>query len=136
MPSDQTPDPKTLSFLVIDDDEFARTVATLHVKGIGATDIATAADGEEALALLDAADRHPDVLLVDLSMPNMGGAEFLRHAASRGFEGRVILVSGLEEDTLNIAESAAKYQHVDVVAQIPKPLTLEKLREALGIDPD
>jgi DNA-binding NarL/FixJ family response regulator len=44
--------------------------------------VGTAADGEEALAL--AAERNPDVVLMDLRMPRMDGIEAIRRLAARG----------------------------------------------------
>ena len=44
--------------------------------------VATAADGEEALAL--AAEHNPDVVLMDLRMPRMDGIEAIRRLAARG----------------------------------------------------
>jgi len=42
------------------------------------TVVKTAANGREALELLPSAQ--PDLILLDLEMPEMGGMEFLRHA--------------------------------------------------------
>src|SRR3954452_13214057 len=44
--------------------------------------VGTAADGEEALAL--AAERNPDVVLMDLRMPRMDGIEAIKRLAARG----------------------------------------------------
>ena len=42
---------------------------------MGATDIKTAENGVEALAHLNSADRPPDMMLIDLDMPEMDGYE-------------------------------------------------------------
>jgi len=125
-------DPAALSYLVIDDDSFACILAVESLKALGATEIATATNGQEALVQLEAAETEPDVLLVDLSMPGMGGAEFVRKAAEQKFQGAAIFVSGLEEDTLAIAESAARHQAINVLGHVKKPLTLDKLRGLLA----
>ncbi|MBT6363713.1 MAG: response regulator, partial [Rhodospirillaceae bacterium] len=81
MPNDTAPKIGALSFLVIDDEPFVQKLAVRILGIMGATDIETASNGVEALANIDNAATQPDVLLVDLNMPDMGGAELLRHLA-------------------------------------------------------
>lgn len=63
------------SFLVVDDDAFIQNMFVRLLRLWGASRIATASSGVEALACLDAADPKPDALLIDLFMPGMGGVE-------------------------------------------------------------
>jgi len=60
-----------LSVLVVDDDEMIRSsiLAILEVLGHGG---AEASRGEEALAMLEAG-LHPDVVILDMNMPGLGG---------------------------------------------------------------
>jgi CheY-like chemotaxis protein len=120
------------SFLVVDDEPFIQMLAVRVLKQIGATAIDTAGNGVEALAYLDAAETPPDVMLVDLAMPEMGGAELLRHLAERGYTGAVVMVSGADEETLSIAEGLAKFRELNVLGHITKPLTQPPLEEMLG----
>ncbi len=63
--------------LVVDDDAAIReTLADLLTEEGYA--VITAANGEDALAKLRAVDRAPCVILLDLMMPVMSGAEFYR----------------------------------------------------------
>jgi len=57
--------------------------------------VGQAADAEEAL---DAAPRlHPDVVLVDLSLPGMGGLELIKHLAAVLPEAKTLVVSRHDE---------------------------------------
>jgi DNA-binding NarL/FixJ family response regulator len=58
--------------------------------------VATAADGEEALAL--AAQHAPDVVLMDLRMPRLGGIEAIRRLAERGERPRAIALTTYADD--------------------------------------
>ena len=53
-----------------------------------------AANGEEAVAVAE--EQQPDVMLLDLAMPGMGGAEVLAHLRGRCPATRVVLVSGMD----------------------------------------
>ena len=58
--------------------------------------VATAADGEEAMAL---AERHdPDVVLMDLRMPRLDGIEAIRRLAARGDRPRAIALTTYADD--------------------------------------
>jgi len=120
------------SFLVVDDEPFIQKLAVRVLTQIGVTAIDTAGNGVEALAHLDEAAAPPDVMLVDLSMPEMGGAELIRHLGERGYAGAVIMVSGADEETLTIAEGMAKFRDLKVLGHITKPLTPPPLEELLG----
>lgn len=122
----------SLSFLVVDDEAFMQNLLVRMLSQMGASRIATAWNGVEALARLDAVDPKPDVLLIDLSMPEMGGVELMRRLADRAYKGAVILVSGANEETLAIAEGMAKYREVTVLGHIVKPVKREALTEMLG----
>ena len=120
------------SFLVIDDEAFIQTLLVRQLRQMGASRIATASNGVEALAHLDAADPKPDVLLVDLSMPEMGGVELMRRLAERAYRGAVILVSGADQETLVVAEEVAKYREVAVLGFVRKPVKPEALAQLLA----
>jgi CheY-like chemotaxis protein len=59
--------------LVVDDDPTIRLLLSKFLETQNC-EVETAADGEEALALLNA--EHVDVIMVDLQMPGMTGIEF------------------------------------------------------------
>jgi two-component system cell cycle response regulator len=68
-------DDKTYLVLVADDDGVTRAIVSSWLKGAGYAVIA-AADGDEALKL--AREQHPDLLLVDVTMPGRDGYEVCR----------------------------------------------------------
>jgi PAS domain S-box-containing protein len=64
--------------LVVDDNSAVRTITAIMLRTLGHGAI-EAAGGQEALDLLER-DRHFDLLMVDLAMPNMHGDEFAARA--------------------------------------------------------
>jgi DNA-binding response OmpR family regulator len=75
--------------LVVDDKPELRTLLKTYLTQEG-YDVATAADGQEAL--FTARQQKPDLIILDLMMPEMGGYEFLR-AHSREAETPVIILT-------------------------------------------
>lgn len=84
--------PGTETLVLIVDDEYSiRRLLTLLLKKEGFS-VAVAANGREALQILECGDR-PDLMLVDLAMPIMGGGEFLSRANERGNRPPTIVLS-------------------------------------------
>jgi two-component system, OmpR family, response regulator len=82
---------KDFKILLVDDEsEFVDTLAErLQLRGFGAE---TAGDGEKALRLMD--ETAPDVVVLDLKMPGLGGMEVLKEIKKQGYEAPVILLTG------------------------------------------
>lgn len=120
------------SYLVVDDEPFVRKMLIDILERLGAVDVAGAANGVEALAHLDATQTPPDVMLIDLVMPEMGGVEMLRCLSERAYRGAVLLVSGADEETLNIAEGMARYRDLNLLGHLSKPVTPASLEAALS----
>ena len=79
-PTSPVPPPhRAVSVLVIDDDDDIRYTLSEVLEDIGYS-VATASEGREALQLLR--EVRPQVILLDLNMPVMSGAEF--RLAQRG----------------------------------------------------
>jgi len=59
--------------------------------------VGEASDGHEALTLVDTL--RPDVILMDLRMPGMGGAAAIRELAARGSTARVLVLTTYDSDS-------------------------------------
>lgn len=83
--------------LIVDDHESVRGVLREILEEEGVT-VRVAADGETALAM--AAERPPDLVFLDLSMPDMDGLEVLRRlrADPRTAAARVVIVTARAEE--------------------------------------
>lgn len=80
-----------MNVLLVDDEtEFVTTLAErLEIRGMT---VRTASDGEEGLAL--ATDNMPDVMVLDLMMPGIGGMETLKRVKASFPDMPVILLTG------------------------------------------
>jgi DNA-binding response OmpR family regulator len=85
----------TQAILVVDDDPEMRALLKSFLAGEGFL-VTTAGDGREALFL--AREMYPDLIILDLMMPEMGGYEFLRLYRRQGKVAVILLTAKLKED--------------------------------------
>ena len=81
--------------LVVDDTASLRRMVQSYLVQEGFR-VLTAADGQEALMV--ARQEQPDLILLDLMMPNMGGYEFMRSYNKEGQAPIIVLTAKLEEN--------------------------------------
>ena len=74
-----------MRILCVDDDPDIRTIAVMALGLDPAMEVRSASSGVEAMALLDAGDWRPDVVLLDVMMPGMDGPTVLATIRSRGY---------------------------------------------------
>ena len=115
---------KTPRILVVEDDKAIRNliITTLETQGY---QYSTAANGSQAL--LEAASSRPDVLLLDLGLPDMDGVEIIRKI--RGWsEMPILVVSARSEDR-------DKVEALDAGADdyLTKPFSVDELLARLRV---
>jgi CheY-like chemotaxis protein len=100
--------PKQLTVLIVDDDREIVTAATLRLRAAGYRTL-TAHDGESGVAL--AAERQPDVILLDVRMPRMDGLTALAELKQRGDtrDIPVVMLSASIVDQRAALQSGARY---------------------------
>ena len=116
--------------LVIDDEELVRTTISEVLRTAGHA-VTAVENGTAALAHLDEEDANPDVIFCDIRMPEMGGVEFLRLLSLRQYGGAIVLISGLDKMTVDVARALATYRKLNIRGQIQKPLYVDDLLAAV-----
>jgi DNA-binding response OmpR family regulator len=104
--------------LIVDDDrQFAAELKAegeqLHLSVMVVHDARSA---EQALK-----DWRPNIIAMDLVMPDSDGLELLRICGREKFRGHLILMSGGFELYLKMAEEIARTNDLIVAAKLPKP---------------
>ena len=102
--------------LIADDNFHNRNVCKLALNHVGFDSI-EAEDGEEALVLLASQDF--DLLLLDLSMPKLGGIEVLREIETMGLTDkmRVVVITAHSQLATEVQELAdfVMYKPIDIM---------------------
>lgn len=86
--------------VVADDDPFARRAISQLLQEAGIAVVAEAADGAEAIEL--AREHRPDLVLMDISMPEVDGIAATRRIVEDRPEQIVVLLSGSSDDELAV----------------------------------
>ncbi len=73
----------------------------------------------------------PEILILDIVMPDMDGIEVLGAVAAHGFSGRVLLTSGYDPNYMTSAARLASIKGVRTEI-LPKPVRLDALKTALA----
>jgi two-component system response regulator AlgR len=113
----------SLRVLVVDDEPPARERLKQLLSELPDTELAgEAGSGEEALAV--AVEARPDVVLLDIRMPGMGGLEAARHLASLTDPPAVVFTTAYEQHALEAFDAQAS-------GYLLKPIRRERLASAL-----
>ncbi|WP_229218952.1 response regulator [Rugamonas brunnea] len=129
-PSTPTAAPRALRVLLLDDDEFTLDLLADMVASLGPHAVRRETSSLRALELLRA--DAPDLLICDLGLPELDGIELLRVVAEHGYDGAVVLLSGLDVGVLQAAERLAQAHGLALLGACAKPLARERLAGLLA----
>ncbi len=110
--------------LIVDDEPNVRLVFRMTLESSGYR-VREASDGEEALTKLN--ESLPDLVLLDLQMPRLGGMETLKRLRAAGLDVPVVIVTA--HGSIPDAVAAMRLGAIDFIS---KPLTPESLRAVVS----
>ena len=111
--------------LVVDDDETVRAVAQ-HMLQRSGFSVLTACDGRQAVEKFAAARDAVDLVLLDLTMPQLSGEQAFRSMREMRRDVRVVLMSGYSSHELE-----SRYGAEGLAGFVQKPFRLEELQACL-----
>ncbi len=114
-----------MRLLIVDDSETSRMLLEVILKGEGFEDLLFAGSAREAFDMLKAGDEAPDLVLMDLNMPDMNGIEAIRHIKSDGGMADIPIVMVTASDDMNRLEEAFQAGATDYIL---KPVSKIELR--------
>ena len=124
-------DKSAVNILVVDDEPFMLKLHKRTLANLGFTSVTACEGAVRALEAIDCAARPPDLILLDLNMPDMDGVEFVRYLVKRGYPGSLILVSGEDERVLQSVEKLVRAHQITALGYLRKPVKSEMLAALL-----
>ncbi len=114
-------------FLVVDDSEFIRRSMKVVVKLLNGEVVGEAKDGLEAIEMYKRT--RPDIVTLDIVMPNMTGVEAVKHLVKLDPNAKVIMVSslGYQDKVKEAIVNGAKYFIVKPFKPMAAAKTIKKV---------
>lgn len=103
--------------LVVDDAAFMRMMIKDTLKKNGYTSIVEAADGE--IAIQQYKDEKPDLVIMDITMPNKTGIEALKEIKAADSGAKVVMCSAMGQESMVV--EAIKMGALDFIVKPFKP---------------
>ena len=117
-------DHQAVKYLIVDDSVFARKSLAKMVESFGGVVVGEAGDG--CTAITEYARTRPDIVLMDITMPQMEGIEAVERIVQEHAEARIIMVSsvGYQDNILAALQKGARHF-------VQKPVKPEVLYEVI-----
>jgi CheY-like chemotaxis protein len=119
------PHPVPMVLMVVDDDPNSSALARVILEPAG-YQVLRASSGPQAIALLEGGTAL-DLLIADLSMPDMDGAEMVRRIRTTRPDLKVLYVTGHIDTLMNVRPLW------EGEAFLEKPINVDSLREAVSL---
>src|SRR3569623_1227541 len=121
--------------LVIDDQTGITKVVEMIARqvGLNARSLNSSAQATETFISF-----RPDVVMLDMIMPEKDGIDVLNEILLTGIKSKIILTSGFSDAYLRLAEGVAKFHDSDQVTVLRKPFRrddlIARLKDAADLD--
>lgn len=115
-----------MQVLIVDDEVWSRQLIKKVVDwtSLGFTEVYEASNGKEAISILE--DKPIALTITDMRMPNLDGADLMKHIRSKDYQTEIIVMSGYED--YNYLHEALKTKAIDYLL---KPIVKSELLQAV-----
>ncbi len=115
--------------MIVDDAAFMRMMIKNSLTGQGYTNLIEAGDGQEALNTYNA--EKPDLVIMDITMPNMDGLQALQAIKSADPAAKVVMCSAMGQESMVV--DAIRFGALDFIVKPFKPdRILQTVEKILG----
>ena len=123
--SDTTNREGRIRAVIADDEAFIRQVLMKMLERLDVDVVGVAENGRQALELYD--QHRPDIVILDIAMPEMDGLETLRHLLASDPQARVLMCTSFSSKQYVV--EAVK---IGAKGYLNKPFDLDKIREKIS----
>lgn len=117
--------------LAVDDEPFMLELLARMLADIGLR-VTGCSSARQAIAEIDSRGSAPDLILLDLIMPDMDGVELVRALAERRYQGSLILLSGEDEQTLESVVTLTRAHDIRMLGHVRKPVSRTALARLIA----
>jgi EAL domain-containing protein (putative c-di-GMP-specific phosphodiesterase class I) len=117
----------SLTVLIVDDDPVFSALAEAVLLDAGCAGVELSAPGGAGARASLSARPHPDLIVLDLNMPEFDGLAALRLLADLDFKGSIIIVSGEKRSVTQASARLANLHGLRLAGVLSKPLRPDEL---------
>lgn len=120
---------KLKNVLIIDDQKTVRTCLLMSLANLGFNQCFEADNGKSAFDIVKHTDI--DIIFCDINMPVSDGFDVLRHLESIEFKGKVILITGEDEEIAKSMVDLGKRHSLTIIGFLKKPVKIDDINRIL-----
>ncbi len=91
------------------------------LKRLGADEVHEAANGTDALDIIERLDQAVDIIVSDLDMPEMDGMELMRHLGDSNTPSSLIIASSMDQPLVRAVVKMATAYRINLLGSVDKP---------------
>lgn len=114
--------------LIADDEPDIGEVISAVAEDIG-FNVTYIKEGNQVVSQVSAID--PSVIVLDLRLPGADGVEIIRRLAELGSRASIVLISGMDQRTLNTVESLGREKNLEMAGTLVKPMHPDQIESML-----
>ena len=118
--------------LIVDDEPFILKTTAQVLKNLGFKFVETASSVNEAMKKFMQLRPSVQLIMSDLNMPGEDGLVLFQNLHDNEYDGQVILFSGEDAQTLDMAKNLAVAQQLSTLGVLNKPVEPDKLKHLLS----
>jgi CheY-like chemotaxis protein len=122
--------------LVVDDDPLQQAILSEWLSNHGCQTVQSASDGKQAIDLTRSNGSSLDLIILDLSLPDLDGFEFMQYLPHGVEHVPLVIISSQPQNVIDMAAKIAELKGFRLLGALKKPLCLASLQGLIATQDD